>query len=343
MTERTLDELFEGELDGTNSPGDQARLAEILAGDESARERFEALRRAIRALDQARREESPPNLVEGVMREIRERTPVRPRQLSAPARVLGSRSPEMWSSANRRPLSGGGSMSTKKVLLGVAAVAVIAIGYFAITGWPPVGPGTEGTVGAAQRYRSEQIAGKDVQVESGDLQAFMQSELFHKLMTDESARKAITAPEVQAAFASAAGRAFLASQAANAASAANAADASSAANAGAASYAGQAGQASNAGAAGMAGRASNAASAANASQAANASSAAQASFAATAAGQAFFASQAGQALLASQAAQSFFASQAGQAMLASAAGRAALASAAAQASVAGSASQAARE
>ena len=53
-------------------------------------------------------------------------------------------------------------MSTKKVLLGIAAVAVVAIGYFAVTGFPPVGPGTEGTVGAAKRYQSEQMATKDV-------------------------------------------------------------------------------------------------------------------------------------------------------------------------------------
>ena len=42
-------------------------------------------------------------------------------------------------------------MSSKRVLLGVAVVAVIAIGYFAITGWPPTEEGAEGTIGAADR------------------------------------------------------------------------------------------------------------------------------------------------------------------------------------------------
>ena len=55
-------------------------------------------------------------------------------------------------------------MSTKRVLLAVAAVAVIAIGYIAVNGVPPVGPGTEGTVGAAKRYQAPQIAEGDVQV-----------------------------------------------------------------------------------------------------------------------------------------------------------------------------------
>ena len=97
---------------------------------------------------------------------------------------------------------------SKRILIGVGIVAVAALGYFAIEGYPPVDEGAEGTVGAAKRYRSEQITRQDVQVETDQLQAFMQSEVFHKLMTDEAARKAISAPEVQAAFASAAGRAL---------------------------------------------------------------------------------------------------------------------------------------
>ncbi len=60
-------------------------------------------------------------------------------------------------------------MSTsKKALLGVAAVAVIAIGYFAIKGYPPVGDGAAGTVGAAKKYQSEQISDKDVVLKDAD-------------------------------------------------------------------------------------------------------------------------------------------------------------------------------
>ena len=51
---------------------------------------------------------------------------------------------------------------SKRILLIVGALAVIALGYFGVRGYPPVDQGAEGTVGAAKRYEAEQIASKDV-------------------------------------------------------------------------------------------------------------------------------------------------------------------------------------
>ncbi len=104
-------------------------------------------------------------------------------------------------------------MSTsKKVLLGVAAVAVVAIGYFAIKGYPPVGDGAAGTVGAAKRYESEQMTGKDVVVENAELAAFMQTDVFHTLISDKQAVKVLGSDSFRDALASQSFRDALASQ-----------------------------------------------------------------------------------------------------------------------------------
>jgi hypothetical protein len=58
-------------------------------------------------------------------------------------------------------------MATKKsgVLLGIAAIAVIGVAavlYF--SQWPPSGEDATGAIGAAERYRAEQITDADVEL-----------------------------------------------------------------------------------------------------------------------------------------------------------------------------------
>jgi hypothetical protein len=72
----------------------------------------------------------------------------------------------------------------------VAAVVVVAIGlaFLALRGfWPPKS-GTEGTIGAAHRYTAQQIADQDVVLKDPKVQAFLQSDTFHKLATDPQFR-----------------------------------------------------------------------------------------------------------------------------------------------------------
>ena len=78
----------------------------------------------------------------------------------------------------------------------VAGVIVLAaaVGFLAwkgILGYPP--QGTEGTIGAAKRYQSEQIAAGDVELNDPQTQAFIQSDLFHRLQTDVEFRKGVIA------------------------------------------------------------------------------------------------------------------------------------------------------
>ena len=85
---------------------------------------------------------------------------------------------------------------TRKAMWGLAAAAVVVLGVFAITGFPPVGRGTEGTIGAAKKYQAPQIADKDVVTGDASAQQFLQSDTFAKLLKDPAARKALSDPQL---------------------------------------------------------------------------------------------------------------------------------------------------
>ena len=74
----------------------------------------------------------------------------------------------------------------KKVLLGVAVVAVLSTGYFVIKGWPPSQDGAQGTINAAKRYHTEQIANGDVALQNPEVQQLMQTDFFHRMVTDKN-------------------------------------------------------------------------------------------------------------------------------------------------------------
>ena len=101
-------------------------------------------------------------------------------------------------------------MSGKRILFAIAAVAIFAVGYFAVKGYPPVDKGAEGTIGAAQRYQSEQIKTGDVVLKDKELQEVLQSDAYNKLTKDPEARKAITSDAFKAAMANDSFRAALA-------------------------------------------------------------------------------------------------------------------------------------
>ena len=58
----------------------------------------------------------------------------------------------------------GDARMAKKVMIGLAAAAAMLIAVFAMTGWPPVDLGTQGTVGAAKRYQAQQMSAADVKL-----------------------------------------------------------------------------------------------------------------------------------------------------------------------------------
>ena len=87
----------------------------------------------------------------------------------------------------------------KKVLIGVIGIAAAGLLVAYIFGFPPASH-TEGTIGAAQRYQAEQIKSSDVKVTNPELQAFIQTDVFDKLIHDKQAMAALANPEMAAAL-----------------------------------------------------------------------------------------------------------------------------------------------
>ena len=105
-----------------------------------------------------------------------------------------------------------GNTMAKKVLWSVAAAAAAALVVMRVAGYPPVEKGTEATIGAAQRYQSQQIAAADVKVENPELQAFLQSDLFRQLVADKAAQRVLKSKDFQRAISDVSVRAALARQ-----------------------------------------------------------------------------------------------------------------------------------
>ena len=207
MSGKTLEELIDGEVEGANTPLESARLREWAAREPAVGERLEAHRRAVAALVEAAREDAPAGLRDGVLEKVRAGGPGS--QLSPASNVLVDSTPSDGNWAGRRGRGGSSMATSRKVLVGIAAAAVLAIGYFAVNGFPPVGPGAEGTVGAAKRYQSEQMNAGDVTVQDDGVQALLQSDDFRHVVADKETRAILTSREFQRAVSDASVQAVL--------------------------------------------------------------------------------------------------------------------------------------
>jgi hypothetical protein len=91
-------------------------------------------------------------------------------------------------------------MTSRKAMWVLAAAAAVVLGVFIVRGFPVVDQGTEATIGAAKRYQAEQLSNKDVTVGDTQVQDFLQSETFDRLMKDDSARHLLSDRSVRAAL-----------------------------------------------------------------------------------------------------------------------------------------------
>jgi hypothetical protein len=88
----------------------------------------------------------------------------------------------------------------KKILLGTAAFGAVVIVAAWFMGFPPANDGTEATVGAATRYQGAQMTSKDVKLGSTDVQTFIQSDVFAKLVRNPDTRAVLKRLGSDAAF-----------------------------------------------------------------------------------------------------------------------------------------------
>jgi hypothetical protein len=177
MTNRVPDELLNAKLDRELDASDAAQLEALLERDAAARDRAADYERLARVLEELNEPAAPP----GLLREVMDQVAALDHPTARAARPA-------WVP---RVIFEGGTMA-KKAMLGLAAAAAVVLIVFAITGYPPIGSGTAGTVGAAKRAQAPQIAAQDVVVGDTAVQQFLQSETFSHLINDPNARKLLS-------------------------------------------------------------------------------------------------------------------------------------------------------
>jgi hypothetical protein len=77
------------------------------------------------------------------------------------------------------------------IFLGGILLVAAVIAFVSLDGYPPADGDSVGAIGAAKRYRSEQITESDVQLTDEEMVALLQSDEMQKLIRDESFQKAV--------------------------------------------------------------------------------------------------------------------------------------------------------
>jgi hypothetical protein len=201
------DELLQAWLDRDLDADEIARVERLLASDDDAKQRAADLQRIASLIDELEENDPPAALAPAVMSRVRAAQGRVAECDDSRMATAGPMQDVRWGS---RRFNGGMSMA-RKAMWAVGAAAALALAVFAIRGYPPVGRGTEGTIGAAKRAQTEQIAGKDVVLGDARAQEFLQSEVFDRLMKDPNARQMLSNASLRVALADSAFRASLAS------------------------------------------------------------------------------------------------------------------------------------
>ncbi len=214
MDDATRTELLNADVDGVATEAQRAALQGLLQWDPSAREELEALRAVADLLGRTPVPEAPDDFTEGVMTAVH-----RVRERSWLTRLRGALVRAGWSWGPQREDStnlslGQGYVSAgvgapkrsredvmarqqnmfqrRMIFAGAGVLAVAALVVYFGGYYPPTNEEAYGTIGAAERYRSEQIKAEDVKLDNPEVQAFLQSETFDRIVRDPAAREALT-------------------------------------------------------------------------------------------------------------------------------------------------------
>jgi len=213
------EELVQRGLDGDLTPDERGRLETLLGSNQQAAGFDRRLQTVRESLERTGPAEPPPGFTATVMRRVVEadaRFSIWQRWHRRFRTVWNSRLPHGRRDTSERgwlAAARGGHMRTRQILwaVGGAAAVVVVVGLF--TGGPRIDQGSEGTVGAAARYRVQQLDGKDVVLGDSDIQQFLQSDTFDRLVRDERTRNLLSNAQLRTALASAEFRAVLANPA----------------------------------------------------------------------------------------------------------------------------------
>jgi hypothetical protein len=77
------------------------------------------------------------------------------------------------------------------IFLGGILLVVAVIAFVSLDGYPPADGDTVGAIGAAKRYRSDQMTSADVKLEDKEIQALLQSDVFQKMIRSEEFQESV--------------------------------------------------------------------------------------------------------------------------------------------------------
>jgi hypothetical protein len=210
MLTRDQVELIQHEIDGANSPADSARVRALVAANPEAQALLAGLREVTHVFERVAERAPPPRLQQAILAAV-QTTPVEmPQSISRRFAVL------LQSTTERLE---GMVMSKKAILIGATAVAILIVGVYAVTGFPPFG-GAAGTIGdsisgvqPAARYHGRALTAGDVTLDNPQIAALFQNHEVLNLVKSDAFREVMKNDAFRALQQNDAYRAILATQA----------------------------------------------------------------------------------------------------------------------------------
>jgi len=159
MIPQNMIELIHQEIDGANTPDESRQLQEYLSQDPTARQMYGELLTLAGMMARVPQAEASANVQKIVMNSIDPKRYHRRKNIGE--YLYHKVNPDPHPSTQSKE----DSMKSKVIFTGLGMAMAVVIYFAFVYPWPsPVESGTEGTIGAAKKYRSEQIGDKDVQL-----------------------------------------------------------------------------------------------------------------------------------------------------------------------------------
>jgi hypothetical protein len=210
MLTRDQVELIQHEIDGANSPADSARVRALVAADPEAQAILAGLREVTQMFERVEERAPPPRLTQAILAAVQTPHVEMPQSISRWFAVLLQSTTERLEEM---------VMSKKAILIGATAVAIVIVGAYAVTGFPPFG-GAAGTIGdsisgvqPAARYHGRALTPGDVTLDNPQIAALFQNHDVLNLVKSDAFREVMKSDAFHTLQQNDAFRAILATQA----------------------------------------------------------------------------------------------------------------------------------
>jgi hypothetical protein len=210
MLTRDQVELIQHEIDGANSSAGSARVRALVAANPEALALMAGLREVAQMFERVEERAPPPRLQQAIVAAVQTPHVEMPQSISRWFAVLLQSTTERLEEM---------VMSKKAILIGATAVAILIVGVYAVTGFPPFG-GAAGTIGdsisgvqPAARYHGRALTAGDVTLDNPQIAALFQNHEVLNLVKSDAFREVMKSDAFHTLQQNDAFRAILATQA----------------------------------------------------------------------------------------------------------------------------------